>query len=114
MEESKKEVKMTAINGGKKSGQGEQRQKLTYEELNNACIELQQQNRNLIVQLQQMDLSNAFRRLEYLFRVVECAYDNRNNSVSFSTEFLERCIAEIEATMTISPNVQEKQESKEE
>lgn len=37
---------------------------------------------------------NAYKRLDYLFKVIE-------NSIEFSDEFVSKCISEIEDTMTI-------------
>ena len=44
---------------------------------------------------------NTFSRLDYLFRVVECDHNNKSNSVSFASEFVEQCIREIQDIMTV-------------
>ena len=94
MEEQKnktKEIKMDA-----------DKEKLTYEQLNNACVQLSQENQYLKQQLNQASkVLNTFSRLDYLFRVVECDHNNKSNSVSFSVEFVEQCIKEIQEIMTV-------------
>lgn len=64
-----------------------EKNKLSYEELENVA-------NNLYARLQQAELSNAFKRLDYLFKVVE-------NSHSFPEEFQKKCIEEIVSFMTI-------------
>ena len=61
--------------------------KLSYEELENIV-------NNLYARLQQAELSNAFKRLDYLFKVVE-------NSNMFPVEFQEMCVKDIVSFMTI-------------
>lgn len=77
----KKEVKM------------ETKKKLTYEELENVCHQLSEQSRNLYQKLQELDLSNLFKRLDYLFKVVE-------NKEAFPDEFFKKCVDEIITDMT--------------
>jgi len=47
------------------------------------------------MQLQNERLQNMFKRLDYLFRIVE------NSNKSFSDSFIEYCTKEIEDMMTI-------------
>lgn len=68
--------------------------KYSYEELNNIAGQLSQQNQQLYQQLQRANMTNMFKRLDYLFKVIE-------NGVMFSAEFLDKCLKEIEETMTI-------------
>ena len=65
-----------------------QEKKLSYEELENVA-------NNLYVRLQQADMANMFKRLDYLFKVVE-------NVDNFPQEFTKHCIEEIVNIMTIS------------
>ena len=65
-----------------------QEKKLSYEELENVA-------NNLYVRLQQADIANMFKRLDYLFKVVE-------NVDNFPQEFTKHCIEEIVNIMTIS------------
>lgn len=84
------EKKQTSENG--------KRQKLSYEELNNACQQLFQQNQQLMRQLRESDMTNMLRRLDYLFKVVENqeAFTNYNGA-----EFVRDCIKEIKDAMTM-------------
>lgn len=68
--------------------------KYSYEELNNIAGQLSQQNQQLYQQLQRANMTNMFKRLDYLFKVIE-------NGAMFSAEFLDKCLKEIEETMTI-------------
>lgn len=77
--------------------------KLSYAELDNICSQLYQQNQRLQQMLNEMNMTNMFRRLDYLFKVVQFA-DTIKDS-----EFINQCIAEIKDSMT----VQEEQEDKE-
>jgi hypothetical protein len=81
----------------------EKQQKLSYEQLNEACAQLYQQNQNLARQLQQANLSNMFKRLDYLFKVVQ--YEN----VFGDRAFVDSCILEIQDALTI----REEEENKE-
>lgn len=100
MEEKKS--KTQPING--------KQQKLSYDELNKVCGELYQQNQYLQKQLQQMNMTNMFKRLDYLFKVVEVAYNGNNSYPSFSSEFVGNCISEIENSMTVEQGEQEDSE----
>ena len=71
-----------------------EQKKLSYEELNDIARQLSQQNQQLYAQLQRVNMTNAFRRLDYLFKVVE-------NGALFTPEFLDNCISEIEESLTI-------------
>ena len=71
-----------------------EQKKLSYEELNGIAGQLSQQNQQLYAQLQRVNMTNAFRRLDYLFKVVE-------NGALFTPEFLDNCISEIEESLTI-------------
>lgn len=81
----------------------EKQQKLSYEQLNEACAQLYQQNQNLARQLQQANLSNMFKRLDYLFKVLQ--YEN----VFEDRVFVDSCILEIQDALTI----REEEENKE-
>ena len=71
-----------------------EKKKFSYEELNDIASQLSQQNQQLYAQLQRVNMTNAFRRLDYLFKVVE-------NGAWFTQEFLDNCISEIEESLTI-------------
>lgn len=75
----------------------------TYEQLladNRRLVEIRKQ---LIERMQMMDLSNAFKRLEILFKVIE-------NAEMFSQEFVDNCVKEIEDLVTI-PKTAEPEEN---
>jgi hypothetical protein len=74
--------------------------KLTYEQLNNACAELYQQNQKLIMEIRQLNQANMFKRLDYLFKVVE-------NSNNFKPDFVVSCTEEIEEAMTVAEEPEE-------
>lgn len=68
-------------------------QKLSYEELASAASQLSQQNQQLNMMLQQANMTNTFRHLDYLFKVLqfkEC----------FNSEFLISCVDSIVELMT--------------
>lgn len=106
MEEKKiasKEIKMEPVEKPK------EQQRLTYEELNQACAELSQQlqNQNAYIQkmrqqLQQLDMLLQTKRIDYLFKVVELQ-DN------FKSDFVVACCDEIQESLTI-PQEDEKKE----
>ena len=99
MEEQKvKKAEMKAIQGNKEEN------KLSYEELNNVCIRLEQQNQYLVRQLQQANLTNMFRRLDYLFMVLQ------NSSIFNDAEFVSNCVKEIKEAMTIDKSEEGKED----
>ena len=74
--------------------------KYSYEELNNIASQLSQQNQQLYQQLQRANMTNMFKRLDYLFKVIE-------NGAMFSPAFTDKCIKEIEDSMTLEEEVEE-------
>ena len=99
-----------------------QPQKLSYEELNQACAEMsqqiQQQNKyiqQMHKQMQEMDFMLQNKRMDYLFRVVEIS--NRSNVseyACFAKDFVENCIAEIQESLTIPQQEEDKEETSKE
>ena len=74
--------------------------KLSYEELENVCHQLSAQAQQLNTQNQQLramvneaNLNNLYKRLDYLFKVID--EDNRY----LSTKFKAKCGTEIEVLM---------------
>lgn len=67
--------------------------KLTYEQLESAANQLAQQNQTLRQQIQEMNYFNLFKRLDYLFKVVE-------NDEKFAADFVDTCKTEIVNLMT--------------
>ena len=99
-----KEVKKTVKMEIAQNNTGGQQAKLSYEELNDACAQLSQQNQYLVRQMRQMDMTNMFRRLDYLFKVLENAH------VIKDTDFINSCVSEIKEAMTIDTSKDDKNE----
>lgn len=70
-------------------------EKMSYEQLENIAHQLSEQNRQLYTKLQELNMANIFKRLDYLFKVVESGH-------MFNQDFLEKCIAEVENLMAVS------------
>ena len=102
MEEQKtKSPKMGVIKNKKESSSSEPTQKLSYEQLNEACSQLYQQNQKLIQQVQQMNLTNMFKRMDYLFLVL------KYEAVIKDPEFVGSCVEEIKASLTPTDSAEE-------
>ena len=89
MEEKKKEVKHPAT----------QKEKLSYEELENIAHQLSEQSRVLAQRLQEANLNNTFKRLDYLFKVLE-------NHAFFREDFLDEATGEIEELIRIPEDIE--------
>lgn len=70
-----------------------QAEKPSYEQLEREVAGLKGMNNQLIMQLQQMNMGNLFKRLDYLFKVVEF-------KEAFDVDFVTKCTREIEGHMT--------------
>lgn len=88
------------------STQKEENVKLTYEQLNNACNQLAQQNHQLVAKVRELEQIVMLKRLDYLFKVL-------NYSSNFSSEFVSACANEIEAAMTPPVNEESAEENTE-
>lgn len=95
MEENKENV--VSMN---KNVESESTKKLSYEELEKVAHQLSEQSKQLYMKLQASNMTNMFKRLDYLFKVVE-------NGHVFKQDFFEKCIAEIEELMTVPKEVEE-------
>ena len=71
-----------------------QEQKLTYEQLENVAHQLSEQSRQLYQRLQEVNMENTFKRLDFLFKVV-------NSTADFPKTFVDNCKAEIVSLITI-------------
>lgn len=80
----------------------ERPEKMSYEQLENIAHQLSEQAKQLYMKLQAVNMSNIFKRLDYLFKVVE-------NGHMFKQDFLEKCIAEIEEIMTVPEETEEEE-----
>jgi hypothetical protein len=72
----------------------EVREKMSYEQLENVAHQLSEQSRQLYTKLQEANMTNMFKRLDYLFKVVE-------NNAAFESEFVKKCSNEIVDLLTI-------------
>ena len=81
-----------------------EKKKLSYEELENVAHQLSEQSQTLYRKLQESNMTNMFKRLDYLFAVVE-------NIGVFPEDFAAKCIDEIVNTMTL-PEPEETEEEK--
>ena len=97
-EQKKKVVKMQPAT------KDERPEKLSYEQLENVAHQLSEQAKQLYMKLQAANMSNMFKRLDYLFKVVE-------NGHMFKQDFLEKCIAEIEEIITVPEETDKEEET---
>lgn len=82
----------------------EKKQKLSYDELNNAALQLAEQNRKLYQEVQRLNTAGVIKRLEFLFDVLK--YKD-----VFNVGFVNRTVAEIEEALTIKPQEENEQTS---
>lgn len=75
-------------------------EKMSYDQLESVAHQLSEQNRQMFAKIQELNMANVFKRLDYLFKVVE-------NGHMFEQDFLEKCIAEIESIMTVPEQEEE-------
>lgn len=93
--------KAKQINMNVSAGKSENKQqKLTYEQLNDACNQLWQQNKQLVARNRELENFAMNKRLDYLFKVLEL-------SNQFSSDFVVNCASEIEQAMTIPQDIEE-------
>ena len=90
MEEQKGRV----INMQPMAKETERPEKMSYEQLENVAHQLSEQAKQLYMKLQDANMNNIFKRLDYLFKVVE-------NGHMFKQDFLDKCMVEIEELMTV-------------
>lgn len=80
-------------------------EKMSYEQLENVAHQLSEQVRQLYAKLQEANLENMFKRLDYLFKVIE-------NAHAFNAEYISKCTSEIESLMTLpDPEDEPKEDS---
>lgn len=75
-------------------------EKMSYDQLESVAHQLSEQNRQMFAKLQELNMVNMFKRLDYLFKVIE-------NGHMFKQDFLEKCIAEVESLMTVPEQEEE-------
>lgn len=98
--EEKKEAKVEM----KPTPEATRPEKMSYEQLENIAHQLSEQAKQLYARLQEANMTNMFKRLDYLFKVVE-------NAHAFSEEFVAKCVSEIE-DMIVIPEPEEETEDK--
>lgn len=81
-------------------GKEQQRQKPTYEQLTNYCNQLYEQNKRLIAQVQEINMNNMFKRLDYLFVVLQ-------NKACFDEGFVAQSVKEIKEALTLRDDTKE-------
>lgn len=82
-----------------------QAEKPSYEQLEREVAGLKSMNNQLIMQLQQMNMGNLFKRLDYLFKVLEVA--PKLSTDVLNPEFVTQCAKEIEMHMTPTESAEE-------
>lgn len=70
------------------------KEKLSYEQLENVAHQLSEQSRTLYAKLKESNMQNLFKRLDYLFKVLE-------NETSFPASFVDKCADEIQELLEI-------------
>lgn len=98
--EEKKEAKVEM----KPTPEAARPEKMSYEQLENIAHQLSEQAKQLYARLQEANMTNMFKRLDYLFKVVE-------NAHAFSEGFVAKCVSEIEDMIAI-PESEEETEDK--
>lgn len=83
----------------------EQPKKFTYEQLEQIAGNLSTQVQQLSARLQESNMFNIFKRLDYCFKVLEVT--PTLSAAMFSPDFVERCAKEIEELMTPMQEVKE-------
>lgn len=68
--------------------------KLTYEELEGIVHQLSEQARSLSKRLEETNMFNLFKRLDYLFKVLD-------NKSCFEYTFIESVVKEIQESLTL-------------
>lgn len=70
-------------------------EKMSYEELEKVAHQLSEQIRQLYTKLQSANMTNLFKRIDYLFKVLE-------NKEAFNSEFVIKCVEELETVLTLT------------
>ena len=70
------------------------KEKMSYEELENIAHQLSEQSRVLMQKLQEANMGNMFKRLDYLFKIIEFEH-------MFDGNFIDKCVKEIQDMISI-------------
>ena len=84
--------------------------KFTYEQLEQIAGNLSAHVQQLNAKLQEANLFNVFKRLEYCFKVLELSEMSMSR---FSDSFIDSCVEDIENIMTVKPEEEGQEEIKE-
>lgn len=77
----------------------EQVKKFTYEQLEQIATNLSSQVQQLSIKLQESNMFNMFKRLDYCFKVLEVAQNQKIDLLK--EEFVKKCADEIQELMTV-------------
>lgn len=84
-------------------------EKLSYEQLENIAHQLSDQVRSLMTQLKERNVEGVYKRMDYLFQIVNLSSNN-----IFPNEFVESCAQEIIDLMSLSTEEELAEEGPEE
>ena len=73
---------------------GENKEKLSYEQLEEVARQMEGQLRQVYAKLQEANMNNLFKRLDFLFKVLE-------TEQMFQLGFVQKCADEIKSILTI-------------
>ena len=102
MKDSKEKATMKVVNTKESK---EQSKKYTYEELEQICAKVVEDNRNMVAQLRRMQQNYLFQRIDFLLKIIGLA-DKFNDA-----EFINTCVDEVKTAMII-PEEETKEEEK--
>ena len=81
----------------------EEKKKLTYDELKTACDQLHQQNQYMAREMHKKASEELYKRIDYLFKVLEF-------SDKFNSNFVIKASEELEQILTIPDQQEQTQE----
>lgn len=86
---------------------GENKEKLSYEQLEEVARQMEGQLRQVYAKLQDANMSNLFKRLDFLFKVLETEH-------MFPLAFVQKCADEIKSILTLPEEGTQMDKEKEE
>lgn len=115
MEEQKKDNKVVEMKVAKGANQKEQEQeKISYEKLNSIAVQLYNENQQLKQRVHDMtEALKVVNRMDYLLKIIEIDYNSRHYKATFSLDFVQNCINEVQELMTL-PKSEESEKQEEE
>lgn len=91
MEEKKEESKVIAM---KPNQEAPKQEKMSYEQLEMIAHQMHEQLVKAMNKINELNMANIFKRLDYLFKVLE-------NQHMFKQEFVTKCVEEIQDILTV-------------